>query len=397
MLKDLLNKYQQAVKYARTQYFSNIIDTNCHNPRVLFSILKLVTSTPSSSSFDASVSKCQEFLQFFRDKLSGIRLSTSPPVNNLLIPSKNTSVLNSFTLITLPELHQLISSIKTSTCFLDIIPTNLLKEVTDTVGPCILLVINSSLESSHVPQSFKHAAVQPLLKKTNLDLTVLNNYRPISKLPFISKILEKTVFNQLLSHLAQNCIFDKFQSGFRARHSNETALLRITNDLLLAADSGKCSVLLLLDLTAAFDTVDHSVLIQRLNKWVGVSGTALNWFSSYLSNRSFSVSIGNFLSSSAPIPCGVPQGSILGPVLFSIYLLPLGQMFEKYNISYHCHADDTQIYLPLEPNNYNKLTNLTNCLQDVQSWMATKFSKKRSYHPSSCLLILAASQAEDWF
>ena len=140
-----------------------------------------------------------------------------------------------------------------------------------TVGPSILSII-SSLATGSVPTCFKHAVVQPLLKKPNLDPTLPSNYRPISKLPFLSKVLEKVILCQLLPHLHQNNILERFQSGFRAHHSTESALLKVSNDLLLSVDSGDCAVLILLDLSAAFDTVDHNILIDRLQCGVGVSG-----------------------------------------------------------------------------------------------------------------------------
>ncbi len=128
--------------------------------------------------------------------------------------------------------------------------------------------------------SFKTAVVKPLLKKRNLDNTMLSNYRPISNLPFIGKIIEKVVFNQLNNYLNSNGYLDNFQSGFRAHHSTETAL-KIINDIHFNSDSGKISVLVLLDLSAAFDTVDHNILLERLENWVGLSGMALKWLRSY--------------------------------------------------------------------------------------------------------------------
>jgi len=120
-----------------------------------------------------------------------------------------------------------------------------------------------------------------------------------------------------------------FPSGFRSLHSTESALLRVTNDILLPLDSGSCVVLVLLDRSAAFDTIDHNILLERLECMVGVKGTVLQWFASYLKKRTFSLNLRNFSTSSAPILFGVPQGSILGPLLFSLYMLPLALIFKS--------------------------------------------------------------------
>ncbi len=163
----------------------------------------------------------------------------------------------------------------------------------DCVGPHLISVFNSSLSTGCVPDYFKTACVNPLLKKPGLDPSLPHNFRPISKLPFIAKILERIVSKQLLTVLENNKLFEKFQSGFRKYHSTETALLKVTNDLLMSADDGMCSVLVLLDLSAAFDTIDHNIMLDILRHWVGISRTALEWFSSCLSNRNFCVSVNN--------------------------------------------------------------------------------------------------------
>ncbi len=138
------------------------------------------------------------------------------------------------------------------------------------------------------------------------------------------------MFDQLQPFLNHNCITEIFQSGFKSAHSTETALLRVLNDILLATDSGDSVILVLLDLSAAFDTVDHSILISRLESDVGLKGTVLKWFQSFLSDRIFFVKVGNFSSSIAHLTCGLPQGSILAPSLFSLYMLPLGSILRKH-------------------------------------------------------------------
>jgi len=128
----------------------------------------------------------------------------------------------------------------------------------------------------------------------------------------------------------------------------------------------------LLDLTAAFDTVDHAILLSRLNHYVGIKGTAFQWFSYYLTNRTFSVVIGNSSFSTTSLFCGVPQGSILGPVLFSLYMLPLESIIARHNIAYHCYADDLLIYLPMSPTSSDAFGSLIDCIDDIKLWLEKK-------------------------
>lgn len=131
------------------------------------------------------------------------------------------------------------------------------------------------------------------------------------------------------------------------------------------ADTGMSSILVLLDLSMAFDTIDHGILLDRLSCSVGISGKVLDWFASYLSNRKHCVSINNFKSTFSPVYYGVPQGSIFGPILFSIYMLPLGDIVRRYGIPFHCYADDTQLYLPVKPTDLSVLRSLQACLTDI--------------------------------
>ncbi len=170
-----------------------------------------------------------------------------------------------------------------------------------------------------------------------------------------------------------NNILDIFQSGFRTKHSTESALLKVTNDILLSIGSGKRVALMKLDLSAAFDTLDHAILIECLRDYVGIKGVALKWFSSYLQDRTCLVKIGNHVSSSASITWGVPQGLILGPTLFSLYMLPLGTIFRQYFINYHMYADDLQLYFPLESDGHTSFANFHKCLTEVKEWLTNNF------------------------
>ena len=151
-----------------------------------------------------------------------------------------------------------------------------------------------------------------------------------SNLNFISKILEKVVASRIQSHLSSNSLSSSFQSAYRIFHSTETTLLKIHNEPhSLAMDRGEVTSLILLDLSAAFDTVDHSILLTRLQNWFGLDGLSLAWFTSYLSSRSQAVSINDSISAFSSLSCGVPQGSVLGPLLFTLYTTPLCSVISK--------------------------------------------------------------------
>ena len=165
-----------------------------------------------------------------------------------------------------------------------------------------------------------------------------------------------------------------FQSAYRKFHSVETALIRIQNDLLLAADKKKLSALVLLDLSAAFDTVDHKILISRLSLNFGISDSALSLLSSYLSNRTQSVTVEGHVSEPILVTTGVPQGSVLGPLLFSLYITPLTYQLGGSDISFHLYADDTQLYISFSANDCSSaLQQLSNTLDSVHEWLTCNY------------------------
>ncbi len=161
--------------------------------------------------------------------------------------------------------------------------------------------------------------------------------------------------------------------GFHSQTQHRDPLLRVINDLEINSDSKKSSVLVLLDLTAAYDNGDHDILIHRLHISVSLNGSVCNWFSSYLKDRAFHVAMGNFKSAESKILSGVPQGSVLRPLILNLYMLPLGIIIKKHNISYHSYANDTQLYISLSSDNLSSINKLINCIQDINLWMTRNF------------------------
>ncbi|CAC5397816.1 unnamed protein product [Mytilus coruscus] len=192
---------------------------------------------------------------------------------NVMFDGQALTVLAS---VSVDEVRKIISKAPSKSCELDPLPTLLLKPCLNSLAPIITKIVNKSLHESYVPKTFKEAVVRPLLKKPGLDKQVLKNYRPVSNLPFISKVLEKVVECRLEKNLQSNDLFDSVQLAYRAYHSTETALLRVNQDIAVALDNNCCVVLLMSDLSAAFDVLDHSILRQRPEYSFGISGAALN-------------------------------------------------------------------------------------------------------------------------
>lgn len=188
-----------------------------------------------------------------------------------------------------------------------------------------------------------------------LDLFDLFNYRPISNLTFVSKLLERCAYEQMVDYLQLHQLLPEEQSAYRRFHSTETAMLKVLSDAYVAADSGQVTLLGLFDLSAAFDSVDHKVLIQRLRHTCGFAGSALQWITSYLTDRSQFVRFNGATSNVTSVLCGVPQGSVLGPVLFLLYVVEVIQLVKDCGFCPHAYADDLQVYCHALPTDSTKL------------------------------------------
>ena len=190
--------------------------------------------------------------------------------------------------------------------------------------------------------------------------------------------MEHVVAKQLVDHIHQHGLDNSYQSAYRSGHSTEMSLLSIKNDIHLSLFRGEATALVLLDLSAAFDTIDHSTLLSCLLDWFSVGGSALKWFSSYLTEH-YHYQIGSTLSDLQKLLFGVPQGSVLGPLLFYLYTSPLSTLISKHKgINFHFYADDTQLYVHLLHMNASAaFDKLNRCLQDVKEWMSASKLKRK--------------------
>ena len=245
------------------------------------------------------------FNKYFLDKISNLRSkldgSTTNNINTSTITSSDLSppqTFTKFTAVAEEDIRKIVQKSNSKSCGLDPIPTSMIKQLIEPLAPVLTKIVNLSLRDGIVPRTLKSATVTPL------DQNIMKNYRPISNLSFISKILEKVLSNQLCHHLASNYnLMEPMQSAYRKHHSTETTLLAVQNDLLMAIDQKKAAVLVLLDLTVPFDTIDYNILLQRMNTKYGVRGVAVDWFRSYLSDRTQAVKIKTSFSSASKLLC----------------------------------------------------------------------------------------------
>ena len=221
---------------------------------------------------------------------------------------------------------------------LDNIPNKLLKMAADVVAPSLTEIFSQSINTGIFPNDWKEARVSPLFK--NGVKNDPNNYRPISIIPAVSKFFEKIIFDQLYAYLNDNNLLSQCQSGFRSLYSTLTALLEATNNWCVNVDNGLLNGVVFIDLKKAFDTIDHGILLQKLECY-GVDTAGIRWFESYLFGRTQKCAVNGKLSNAVPVTCGVPQGSSLGPLLFLVYINDLPNCL--ITSTPRMFADDTSI------------------------------------------------------
>lgn len=281
-------KYYADVQSAKSDFYTRKID-ECDQKQLFREVAQILSGPKKLSlpSHDSGPRLVHEFDEFFSTKIAAIRSNmddeTLAPLSTQEVHCPTT--FTSFNTVSDEDVHKIVTKAPTKSSGLDRIPTTLLKRCICPLLPVLKEIINTSISSGVVPACFKSASITPLLKKTSLNQEEMKNYRPVSQLPYVSKLLERIVAPQLHSYLEMNNFFEPMQSAYRKNFSVETALLKVHNDILVTLDNGGEALLILLDLSSAFDTIDHSLIIARLQFRYGIASTALDWFSSYLDQR----------------------------------------------------------------------------------------------------------------
>ena len=277
-LKAGRHKLNNTIYLAKKDHISDLVAGCGNDSGKLYNLVNNLTGCKSKCPLPDKdpESLAEEFADFFLDKINTIHqdlVQYTPYTCEVRCQSG----FQQFESMTKGEVSSIIHNMFSKSCELDAIPTTLLKQILPDVISIITKIVNISLTTGAFSQSLKTAVTCPLLKKVGLDL-IPKNYRQVSNLGFLSKVVEKCMLKQFTGYCNANDLIPQYQSGYRANHSCETLLLRLLNDALCNMENGKATILTAMDLLAAFDMVDHDILLNILHVRFGFTGTALNWF-----------------------------------------------------------------------------------------------------------------------
>ena len=346
------NKLNHILKYAERKHFQDILEQNKHNLKKTWQIFKNIVNKKKTCQvnpkFKLNDGSCITDKATISSKFNDFFVNIGPNLAKK-IPSQNISPLQfmgdplvtSIFLpdVTIEEINEIITSLKNGAAGWDEFTPNIIKDIKSLISFPLVHICNLSLQQGIFPDELKIANVLPLFKAC--DPCVFNNYRPVSLLCVLSKVYEKVMYNRLIAFLENFDILFENQFGFRKLHSSYMALMVLTDKLIRSLENGEFVIGVYLDFSKAFDTVDHEILLSKLSHY-GIRGNCLNWFQSYLSNRKQFVTYNGVSSPVNRITCGVPQGSILGPLLFLLYINDLGNMCSSTTSI--LFADDTNIF-----------------------------------------------------
>ena len=312
--------YRDHLSKNKENHYKSAISSASGDSRQMFSVLNGLLGRTSKNPMppaEDDLSLANDFASFFNAKVDKIR-SALADVPRYQPKGRPNLGLAAFSQVSTDEISKIIKASTPTTCATDPVPSTLVKEHLDLLAPLITTITNNSLLNGIFHDSWKMATVTPLIKKAGLD-TIKSNYRPVSNLSFLSKIVEKCAVKQLNNYFTRSNLHSNHQHAYKQSFSTETAVCILLDQLLWSMEKGDISILVALDLSSAFDTVDHPVLLNVLEVDFGVHDTALGWTASYLKDRRLKVKINDDFSNPVIFNHSVPQGSCLGPILFNVY------------------------------------------------------------------------------